>query len=68
MLRALADSVKVTVKEKHRMTARVEGITQGGWLLADYGDVVVHIFTSLQRDFYQIEELWSEGKILVHLQ
>jgi ribosome-associated protein len=45
---------------------RSEGTAETGWLLVDYGDVIVHLFTDDQRMFYRLEDLWSEAqKILV---
>ena len=39
-----------------------------GWLVLDMGDIVLHLFTPDQREYYKIEELWSAGKVLLHLQ
>ena len=39
-----------------------------GWLLGDYGDVVLHIFSPEQRDYYKLEEFWSEGKVILRMQ
>ena len=39
---------------------RVEGSASGGWILMDYLDVVVHIFTPETREFYRLEQLWGE--------
>ena len=47
---------------------RVEGQAQEGWLLLDYGDVVVHLFSPDQREHYDLEELWSDGKVLLRVQ
>jgi len=68
MLDALAEAVTRYVREKYRMRTKIEGIAQNGWLLADYGDVVVHIFSEEQRSYYNLEELWSQGKTLLRLQ
>jgi ribosome-associated protein len=40
---------------------RVEGSADGGWILMDYLDVVVHIFTPAAREFYRLEQLWGEA-------
>ncbi|HDD56300.1 MAG TPA: RsfS/YbeB/iojap family protein, partial [Chloroflexi bacterium] len=38
------------------------------WMLADYGTVIVHIFSPDRRDYYSLEELWSEAKTILRLQ
>lgn len=68
MLNALADAVRDQMRENHKIRGRIEGLPQNGWVLADYGDVVVHIFSVDQRDYYRLEELWAEGKTLLRLQ
>jgi ribosome-associated protein len=68
MLNALADGIKQKVKEKFQVRGRVEGSPNDGWLLVDFGDVVVHLFSPERRDYYSLEELWEEGKILLRLQ
>ena len=68
MLRALMDSAMDKVRENHKLKTRVEGEVIDGWLLADFGDVIVHIFSSVQREYYSLEELWKEGKVLLHVQ
>ena len=39
-----------------------------GWVVVDYGDVVVHLFSPDQRDYYDLEELWQDGKVLLRVQ
>jgi ribosome-associated protein len=68
MLDSLADGVMRKVREIHRIHGRQEGSPEAGWLIIDFGDVVVHLFSPDQREYYQIEQLWSRGKILLHLQ
>jgi ribosome-associated protein len=68
MLDALSDAAVEQVKQKYNLRARMEGHPGEGWLLADFGDVILHLFSPDRRDYYRLEELWSKGKILLHLQ
>ena len=68
MLTALAKSVLEATKKDHKKRGRVEGQSQEGWLVIDYGDVVVHLFSPDQREHYDLEELWSDGKVLLMVQ
>jgi ribosome-associated protein len=68
MLDALAKTVVDEMRSNYKKKGRVEGEARDGWLVVDYGDVVVHLFSPDQRDYYQLEELWSEGKVLLRLQ
>lgn len=63
-VQAMADHIKTTLKTQAepRMPLAVEGYSEARWLLMDYGSVVVHIFLDAIRDYYKLEELWSEGK------
>jgi ribosome-associated protein len=45
-----------------------EGSGESGWLLLDYGDVIVHIFGPMEREFYRLERLWSGAPTVVYLQ
>jgi ribosome-associated protein len=40
----------------------VEGYQTGGWILLDYGDIVIHLFDSKTRDYYRLDELWTGAK------
>lgn len=68
MLQTLLDAALEAVKKKYGIIGRTEGISQDGWMLADFGDVILHVFSHAQRDYYRLEELWSEGRVLLHLQ
>ncbi len=68
-IKALADEVRKVLKEKHSvMDQGVEGDAQSGWVLIDYGDVILHIFSKVLREYYQLEDLWREGKVLLRVQ
>lgn len=68
MLDSLSSSVLRGIKTKYQKNTQSEGIARSGWIVLDYGDVVVHLFSPDQRDYYRLEELWSDGKIVLHLQ
>jgi ribosome-associated protein len=67
MLKSLADTVLNRILKVNGAKPRIEGKAEGGWLLLDLGDVIVHLFSPDQRDFYRLEELWSQGKVLLKL-
>jgi ribosome-associated protein len=59
--KAIHDGILEGLKHEHDMLPRrVEGSPGGGWILMDYLDVVVHIFTPEKREFYRLEQLWGE--------
>jgi ribosome-associated protein len=68
MLDALADSVIMGVNEKHNIKGRIEGKPQCGWVVVDFGSILVHLFSPDQRDYYKLEELWHGGRIILHVQ
>jgi ribosome-associated protein len=68
MLNSLADAVRESAKEQYRIIASIEGEPNDGWLVVDLGDVVVHLFSPEQRDYYGLEELWEHGRVLLRLQ
>ena len=59
--KAIHDAIHEGLKSAHRrLPERVEGLPGARWILMDYLDVVVHIFTPEARDFYRLEQLWGE--------
>ena len=64
--RAIHDGILEGLKHEHATSpSRVEGSGAAGWILMDYLDVVVHIFTPEKRDFYRLEQLWGEVPVKV---
>ncbi len=60
-VRAITDAVLVSVREQTgRGPLRSEGVGEQQWVLVDYGDVVVHVFSEEQRRFYEIERLYKD--------
>ena len=59
--KAIYDEVAGTLKKDHRLIARASaGLPEATWIVSDYGDVVLHLFTPDTRSFYRLEELWSD--------
>jgi ribosome-associated protein len=59
--KAIWDEVHGRLKRDNRLLPRsVEGEREATWIIADYLDVVVHVFTPEARDFYRLEELWDD--------
>ncbi|HHU81755.1 MAG TPA: ribosome silencing factor [Firmicutes bacterium] len=63
-LKALADAVEKRLKEMGVLPQRIEGYREGGWILMDYGALVVHLLGKEERDFYRLEHLWHGAKII----
>ena len=55
-VQALSDNVEDNMHE--------EGYSEGGWILLDYYDIIIHIFSEESRRFYNIEKIWSDGDIV----
>ncbi len=59
--KAIADEVRERLKADHKLRSRsIEGVAQGDWILSDYLDVVLHVFTPETRRYYGLEELWGD--------
>jgi ribosome-associated protein len=59
--KAIYDEVAGTLKKDHRVLARsTAGLPEATWIVGDYTDVVLHLFTPETRRFYRLEELWSD--------
>ena len=67
-LKAILDAIDETLSREFNREARIEGTPDTGWVLLDYGDVVVHIFSVALRDYYRIERLWSKATPVVVVQ
>jgi ribosome-associated protein len=62
--KAIHDAILGGLKHDHGvLPRRVEGLASADWILMDYLDVVVHIFTPATRDFYRLEQLWGEAPV-----
>jgi len=61
-LKTLSDEVETVLKDKGESPLRREGHRSGGWILIDFGCVVVHLFLQEARDFYTLERLWGDAE------
>lgn len=62
-VKSLADEVEFRLKENGIEPGHVEGYRSNSWILLDYGNVVVHVFTPESRTFYDLDRLWQDGDI-----
>ncbi|GAB4477837.1 MAG: ribosome silencing factor [Anaerolineae bacterium] len=68
-LKTIIDTIREEVKKNHQIQAHhVEGEAESGWVLIDYGDVIVHAFAPATRSYYDLEGLWKEAPILLKMQ
>ena len=58
----IADNIEETLKKQGVRPLHIEGHTEGEWILLDYVDFVIHIFSARAREFYDLERLWRAGK------
>jgi len=63
-LQAITDEIAFQMKQNGEPVQSIEGYEGGEWVLSDYSDLVVHVFNEKSREFYGLERLWREGKIV----
>jgi ribosome-associated protein len=62
-VQAIADEIGLQLKHQAReLPSNIEGYTQAEWVLSDYGDLLVHIFSPKAREYYGLERLWRNAK------
>ncbi len=67
-IRTIYDEIQQELKKESVRPHHHEGTPDSGWLLIDYGDVIVHIFDTAQRDFYKLDELWDKARMVLRIQ
>ena len=67
-IKAIYDEVEHTLKKEGILPHHHEGTVDSGWLLLDFGDVIVHIFAIFERDYYQLDKLWSQASTVIRIQ
>ncbi len=67
-IQSIADAIDDELGKQNVTLLHREGTADSGWVLLDFGGVIVHIFGPKEREYYQLERLWSEAKTVVYLQ
>ncbi len=60
-IQAMADQVQEELAKEEVQVRQIEGYQTANWILMDYGDVIIHIFSSEDRLFYDLERIWRDG-------
>ena len=66
-IRAITGELLEKLKREGSKLAVIEGTPESGWMLIDFGSVIVHIFSPQQRAYYQVEELWQDAPIMMRM-
>ncbi len=67
-VRSLAEAILEAGEREGRRPLGVEGLSSPRWVLVDFGDVIAHVFTPEEREFYKLERLWGDAPVVVHVQ
>ena len=63
-VQAMADSVVEKMHKAGFSLKQIEGYDSGNWILMDFVDIVVHVFDRESRNFYDLERIWKDGKLI----
>lgn len=61
-IQAMSDSVEEALGRAGYEPKQIEGYQSAGWILLDYKDIIIHVFSSEDREFYDLERVWRDGK------
>ena len=67
-IRAIYEEIEHALKKEGVKPHHREGTLDSGWLLLDYGDVIVHIFSTEEREYYRLDKLWDEAETVLRIQ
>lgn len=67
-MNALIESLDQDLRGDGIRPSKTEGAPDSGWVLIDFGDAIVHLFSRQERAYYKLEELWAQGVSVVHIQ
>ncbi len=63
-IQAMCDAVEETLYKEGIPPKQIEGNRNSSWILMDYGDIIVHVFSKEDRLFYDLERIWGDGKFI----
>lgn len=67
-LNGLSEDIRQALKAKDIDLHHLEGSPDSGWMLMDFTDVIIHLFSTEQRSFYNLEQIWDKAKQLIRIQ
>lgn len=67
-LKAISDEIQKQLKVQSIRPLGVEGTPASGWMLLDYGSVIIHLLSPEMRDYYELEKLWAKAPVVVRMQ
>jgi len=67
-LRAVTDAIVESLGQAGLRPLHIEGGTDSGWVLLDYGVVIIHVFAPTEREYYRLEKLWSKATTVLRMQ
>ncbi len=67
-VKAILEEIMAKTAEREEQPLHTEGEPESGWVILDYGDVIVHLFTPSQREYYDLEGLWRDAPLVVRIQ
>lgn len=66
-IRAIVEGVRESLRERRVNPLHAEGSADAGWVLLDYSDVILHVFSPEVRRYYDLEDLWREAPVVVRM-
>ena len=66
-VKAIVDAISQELKKENIRPLREEGTAESGWILLDFGDLIVHIFAAVTRDYYKLDKFWEKASTKVRM-
>ncbi|MFP4641105.1 MAG: ribosome silencing factor [Chloroflexota bacterium] len=66
-LKAIVDEIDSALSKEHVPVPKPQGTTESGWLVLDLGDIIVHLFSPRQREFYTLEDMWENSSTILKI-